>query len=184
LRTRNALSWGWLGALVIAASCANGSSDTADDGVVTPSGDAGLGSLEAGAGDSSNTSRLGTDSGVTPTGDDDSGNPVGDDSSAPPGDDASGGEDAGIDSAPPPPVDAGHDSGSPVSVLPTTCAQTNQGTGCCYDNNNYYCNELDEVHEVKCTGGEVCGWNAGDKYYGCVNSAGSDPSGTYPIACQ
>ncbi len=185
MRTRNFFAWVSLGALAIAAACAQGSNDTSG-------GPGAPGTIEAGAGfdagdvtaDGSDNTRLSTDSGSVPPGDD-TGAPSGDDTGAPAGDDSgSPAEDAGIDSAPPPPVDAGHDSGSPVSVVPTTCSQTNQGVGCCVGNDNYYCNQLDAVHEVKCTGGQVCGWVASQKYYGCGTSTGSDPSGTYPIACQ
>jgi hypothetical protein len=29
----------------------------------------------------------------------------------------------------------------------------------------------------------VCGWDSAKSYYFCVASSGSDPSGTYPLAC-
>lgn len=71
--------------------------------------------------------------------------------------------------------------------IPTTCAEADDTVGCCGPNGeNYYCSTNGTTVTAKqCTGGKVCGWNATSSYYGCVTGpASSDPSGTYPIACQ
>jgi hypothetical protein len=42
------------------------------------------------------------------------------------------------------------------------------------------------VVEKTCGAGKVCSWSAADGYYACVtgSTVTSDPTNTYPIACQ
>jgi hypothetical protein len=47
----------------------------------------------------------------------------------------------------------------------------------------YFASAAGAVSEQACTGGQVCGWDAASKWYGCVAHIGTDPSGAYPLLC-
>ncbi len=77
---------------------------------------------------------------------------------------------------------AGSSAGTKMSV-PTTCAESDGTTGCCVGNTRYYCSGS-TVASDDCTAvGRMCGWSSKYENYGCVDSAGSDPSGAAPMAC-
>jgi len=69
---------------------------------------------------------------------------------------------------------------------PDDVRQADYGVGCCADGVNYYCDQSGQGYADPCTGSKVCGWHPkGGGYYACVDPpGGSDPSGTYPIACE
>jgi len=67
---------------------------------------------------------------------------------------------------------------------PLSCAQADNGFGCCVGNSLYYC-VANAITLQACAGGTVCGWNATANYYDCVAPpGGADPSGTYAIQCS
>jgi hypothetical protein len=75
---------------------------------------------------------------------------------------------------------------SSTPIVPQSCTQTNQTTGCCSTASDlYYCtNESSSPTHESCSGGQVCGWDATQQYYGCVTPpVTSDPNGTFPMAC-
>jgi hypothetical protein len=177
---RGALSWCWmLGALVLAASCAQGSADNAvDAGSATP-GDATVPqpNAEAGSADTGGSNSVGNDSGPN----------VGNDS-APPSEDSGPGLDAAADAGEdsgPTAEDAGVDSSPGTDaglVIPTDCSQAYQTTGCCAGNVLYYCLAGSSTLTIRaCTGTKVCGW--GGSYYDCVSPPATSGAG-HPIVCK
>jgi hypothetical protein len=81
-----------------------------------------------------------------------------------------------------------HSSGSASSSaggsVPTTCAETNQGYGCCLGDTVYWCSTNHTVGSTACTGSKVCGWSTSAGEYECVTAPGkADPAGTYPMDC-
>jgi len=84
----------------------------------------------------------------------------------------------------------GTGTGTSTSVVPTTCTGADDGVGCCGpDGKNYYCNTpAGPVVAQACPTGTTCGWGTEghQSFYGCVTGGAgqSDPSDTYPIACQ
>jgi hypothetical protein len=68
------------------------------------------------------------------------------------------------------------------------------GIGCCVISGgvstNYYCNQLNQVYSVTCSGSKPnCGWGydstaAQDDYHCVSGTPQSDPSNTYPLYCQ
>lgn len=55
--------------------------------------------------------------------------------------------------------------------------------GCCADNVARYCADNTVRHEDCGDNGLVCGWDPTDGAYSCVEIAGEDPSGTWPMTC-
>jgi hypothetical protein len=104
----------------------------------------------------------------------------------PPPNPCGGGSDAGNDAS----SDAGPDAASTeagvgAGAVPTTCQQADNTVGCCVGDVLYFCSAGMNVTQQACATGTVCGWNAAGPYYDCVMlPGGSDPSKTYPIACQ
>jgi MYXO-CTERM domain-containing protein len=83
-------------------------------------------------------------------------------------------------------MDAGSpDAGSAGGGDPQTCAEADQGVGCCAASGElFYCTVHNVLTGMTCGNGTVCGWNAAMGYYDCVPSpGGADPSGTYPMEC-
>jgi hypothetical protein len=74
---------------------------------------------------------------------------------------------------------------------PTTCAEAGGAHGCCYSGTAYYCDKFGTLQPLVCgvqsaSPGPACGWDpvgAPGGIYAC-GWTGTDPSGTYPIACQ
>ncbi len=78
-------------------------------------------------------------------------------------------------------------SGSGSGSVPTSCTQVNGAIGCCVGNTSYRCTggTLTPFNcETQGVGGLVCGWSTKFDNYGCVATAGTDPSGANPIACE
>ena len=182
MTTKGALSWCWLvGALVVAASCAQGSADNAVDGggTVAP-GDAGGQSNVEGGADTGATNPVGNDS-APPDPGNDSG-PPSDDSGAAGPDAADAGEDSG-----PSGKDAGKDSGGGTDagpVIPTDCSQAYQTYGCCAGNVLYYClTPTSTLTTRACTSGKVCGWDSAGPFYNCVSPPATSGAG-HPIVCK
>jgi len=196
VRTTNPIVWVWLCGLALAASCAQGSTDTqlpegadaggssgiagggVEAGVPTPSNeDAGGGAINpngSGGEDATAGDDTGGGSGSGGSGSGSGGSSSGSGS-------GSGGSGSGSGGS-----GSGSGSGSGGSTVPTTCAQADTTYGCCVGNTVYYCKSGTNVITPKvCSGSEVCGWDSAQSYYYCVSgSGGSDPSGTYPIVCK
>ncbi len=70
--------------------------------------------------------------------------------------------------------------------VPTTCGEADNAIGCCVGTTRYYCTSGGTLKADDCSTNatnNVCGWSATYNNYGCVTTAGSDPSGTYPLTC-
>jgi hypothetical protein len=76
-------------------------------------------------------------------------------------------------------------SGGGGSGVPADCAEANRNVGCCDGNVDYYCRSGSTMLTKEiCDDGNVCGWNAQEGYYDCVDApGGADPSHTYPRDC-
>lgn len=77
-------------------------------------------------------------------------------------------------------------SSSSSGEAPSTCAQVDQGIGCCFSTDTlYYCTNTGSVYRMPCAPGTACGWNATEKQYDCVAPPGAaDPDNTYPLRCD
>lgn len=78
-------------------------------------------------------------------------------------------------------------SSSSGSTGGLSCAQVDEGVGCCDDTGAVrFCTSTDTTpRTTACAAGTACGWNATSKWYECVPAPGSaEPSGKYPMACS
>ena len=83
----------------------------------------------------------------------------------------------------------GSEGGSDPDGLPKACpgsapdpCATLGEEGCCDGNTLRWCEG--STYESQVCGSKVCGWNTTKGEYGCGTEDGSDPSNTYPKACQ
>ncbi len=204
MRTTNGLSWAWLGAFFLGASCAQGSSDNGVDPGTVVGLDGGTSSSDSGAGTLPSDDASGSGGGSSDdagtgeeTGGGGSGGGSGSRSGAAgsrSGSSSSGSSSSSSGSSSGSASSSGSSSGSSSSssgsssggTVPTTCAQAAETYGCCVGNTVYFCKSGSSSITVKaCTGTEACGWDSTKSYYYCVAApGGADPSGNYPLTCQ